>query len=549
MKFGVRFLAVPALLAVLALPMPSRPAAVAMALLEESRSAQANTLNIGYTAGFTTFDPAQALGDDWFVMNGTLYNGLYQADRHGIPQLDLAASPPTISADHRVWTFALRKGVHFSNGEELTADDVAFSITRTLDPHLKPAVSWGQSADAVFTGSTDFIAGKATSVAGIQVLSRYSIRFTLTQPVAVFPYLLASSFNMIVPKSVMLKQGEEYFASHPIGTGPYMLQSWTKGSQATFVRNPHYFHPGKPQIATIVAYSNVNPSVLALKVQKGELDGYGDASEVAAADVQQFQQNPTYARYLVPAPMTLGMWLEENVHADPLTNVVMRQAIAMGINRKRVAKLLSGAAVPASQLFVPAYPQFDSTLVGAPVYPYNAQQASALLKKAGYHGQPITVLYAGDFPQEANVALGIQQDLQQIGVKVTLRSATIAQLNSLNAKLTGHQLEIFLWGIDYPDAYDVYSTEFTCAANAAGGVAGAHYCDPLADSLVNKAEMLPLGSARTALLRQAQLRHLQSASRVPLVFLTSHAVASPRIHGFYSQPSFGWQFENYSLAQ
>ena len=111
------------------------------------------TLSLAWASDMLSFDPAHALIYDWQIMNGTLYNGLYQFDRNGAPQLDLAAAPPTISSDRKTWTFHLRKGVLFSNDMEVTADDVKFSITRVLDPHLKPAVSWGQYTDAIFQGA------------------------------------------------------------------------------------------------------------------------------------------------------------------------------------------------------------------------------------------------------------------------------------------------------------------------------------------------------------------------------------------------------------
>ena len=82
------------------------------------------TIEVAFTSDVTSFDPAQAYTIDWFIMNGTLFNGLYQYDRRSVPQLDLAAAPPTVSADRKTWTFTLRKGVLFSNGMELTADDV-----------------------------------------------------------------------------------------------------------------------------------------------------------------------------------------------------------------------------------------------------------------------------------------------------------------------------------------------------------------------------------------------------------------------------------------
>ena len=105
-------------------------------------------MRIAYSANLATLDPAQAYTDDWWLINGTIFNGLYQFDRNGKPQLDLAAAPPTISADRKVWTFKIRNDARFSNGMPVTADDLKFSITRSLDPHLKPAVSWGQTVDA-----------------------------------------------------------------------------------------------------------------------------------------------------------------------------------------------------------------------------------------------------------------------------------------------------------------------------------------------------------------------------------------------------------------
>ena len=209
------------------------------------RPSTGGTLHVAYSGAMQTLDPAQAFNDDWWVMNGTLFDGLYRLDRNGVPQPDLAASAPVISAGGTVWTFHLRKDVRFSNGMEVTAGDVKYSITRTLDPHLKPAVSWGQQTDDIFAGSHDFITGKATGVSGIQVLDRYTLRFTLVQPVSVFPYIMAETFNMVLPQAVVSKESPDVVGSRPIGTGPFILQSWQKGNQLVFVRNPHYFRSGQ----------------------------------------------------------------------------------------------------------------------------------------------------------------------------------------------------------------------------------------------------------------------------------------------------------------
>src|SRR5581483_6298892 len=111
-------------------------------------AAPADTVRIAYTANLAYLDPAQAYTDDWWLINGTIYNGLYQFDRNGRPQLALAAAPPTISSDGKTWTFKMRTDARFSNGQPVTAGDLAYSITRSLDPHLKPAASWGEGFDA-----------------------------------------------------------------------------------------------------------------------------------------------------------------------------------------------------------------------------------------------------------------------------------------------------------------------------------------------------------------------------------------------------------------
>ena len=317
------------------------------------------SIEIAFSDDFVSLDSAQAYSNDWTILNGTLYNGLYQFDRNGQPQLDLAASPPAISADHKTWTFHLRKGVVFSNGMPMTASDVKYSIMRTLDPNLKPAASWGQTTDEIFQGSVAFANGKSKTVPGIQVLDPYTIRFVLTQPIAILPFILAESFNFVVPQAVVSKESADYFGSHPIGTGPFKLQSWQKGVKAVFVRNPHYFRPGKPYLDKVTVDLNVAANVIALKVEKGELTGFGAASQLTAADLQQAQNNPQYASYLVNAPTTQVDWLNVNAHVAPLGSLKVRQALAMAIYRVHLVKLLGGRAIPANQIYVPADPQYD----------------------------------------------------------------------------------------------------------------------------------------------------------------------------------------------
>jgi ABC-type transport system substrate-binding protein len=233
------------------------------------------------------------------------------------------------------------------------------------------------------------------------------------------------------------------------------------------------------------------------------------------------------------------------VHAAPLDKLAVREAVAMAINRKHLVQLLGGHALAATQMYNPYDAQYDPALVRKPIYPYDPKKAAALLKSSGYQGQPVSVFYANDLQRNLSLAPGVQQDLGQIGLNASLRGMTDASLGSIRSALTGHQIDFNGWGIDYPDGWDIYSGELACGDNGAGGGGGAHYCDPVADRLANQAEALPLGVARDALLRQAQVRLLQAAARIPLVYLKPTEMVAPRVHGFYYHPIFGWQYENY----
>jgi ABC-type transport system substrate-binding protein len=428
---------------------------------------------------------------------------------------------------------------------ELTAADVKFSLTRTLDPHLKPVPSWGAPVDDIFVGSHDFLTGKATSVPGIEVLDRYTIRFHLVHPVAILPYILAETFNMVLPRQVVSRESPQDVADHPIGTGPFLLQSWTRGARVVFVRNPHYFRTGKPYLDRIIADTNVNPSAIALGVEKGELQGAALGAELTAADIQQALGDPQFRSYVLPVPMVEVVWLDLNVHVAPFRDQRVRQAVAMALDRPHLVKLMGGGAAPATQLYIPLMAQHDPRLDTAPVYFYDPRRAAALVRASGYHGQPITLLYPNNRPYQA-AAPGIQQDLQQIGLNVTLRGETGLAIYQAASKPTGSQLVLTEWNIDYPDAFDIYSGALNCASNA-GGYNYAHYCDLAADRLVDEAEGLPLGASRTALFRQAQRRLLQSAAHIPALFPRNAELVSPRVGGFYYHAIYGWQYENYWL--
>jgi ABC-type transport system substrate-binding protein len=361
------------------------------------------------------------------------------------------------------------------------------------------------------------------------------------------PYFLAVGCNFVVPKAVASKETESQFSNNPIGTGPYMLQSYQKGVQATFVKNPHYFRPGLPYIDKVITYLDIPPSVIALRIQHGDIDAFGDAIQIATPDLVQFRSDPKLRSYVVQSTPWVSLWMDIN-GADPLMkSPLLRQAIAMAIDRNRLVQLDGGNATPAYQLYEPAFPQYDPTLATHAVYPYDPARAAALVKASGYKGQELVYMDRGGVPYFQAIAPGIQQQLQQIGLNVTIKTVGNTTYHVVREALTGHEMDGFDWGIDYYDASDLYSYTLDCAQNGDGGFSGAHSCDARADALAHKAQVLPLGATRNALLRQAQMIILKSATRIPLLFPKNIEIASPRIGGFYYQPTIGLDYSAYWL--
>ncbi len=500
------------------------------------------TLTIEYTTDFITLDPALALDlDGWMTVWSVLFDQLYRFDRftHFVP--DVAAAMPAISGGGTVYTIPLRHGIRFSNGREITAQDVAYSLTRDIDPATK---GFGQSFFTAIVGANDFIAGKAKTIKGIQVLGRYLLRITLIHPQSVFLNDLATSSASIVPKEEVVRWGKEW-GRHPVGSGPYVLQQWTSGRQLVFTRNP-YYHGTRPSIDTIVYEVGANPSVALLRVQKGQADIAGDG--LNGNDIVALRNDPTWSKYLVGQPVPWPQWLQMNTRMKPFDNKLVRQAVAMAINRVDLIKVINGQGQLMEGQLPPMIPGYDPTLKG---YPYDPAQARRLLAKAGYpHGFSTTLLYSDQPGLPSIVNQVIQQQLAQVGITAKLRDfpdpstylSYIAQPNHAPILTSG-------WWEDYPDPYDFIPLQLGCAAAVPGGVNYTFYCNPKVDALTNQAELTTNTQKRLQLYQQAGRIIQDDAVKIALFNWVWWDVHSPRLQGFSIDPTYSfYHFQDMSIS-
>ena len=308
---------------------------------------QGGTMTVTYKDDFTTLDPA--IGYDW--QNWSPLKSLFSRlmdYKPGTTELapDLAESYE-VSADGLTYTFHLRHGVKFTNGRELTADDVKYTYDRTTNPKTQsPGAGFFKS----IKGFDDIQAGKTDTLAGVTAVDPDTVKIELSKPDATFMQVVALNFSGVVPKEEVAKWGAD-FGHHPVGSGPYKMTEWTLGQRIVFERNKDFYVPGFPYLDKIVFEIGQEPLVALLRLQKGEIDLAGDS--VPPAKFLEVMNDPTWSKLTLHAPQLQTGYVTMNVEMKPFDDVRVRKAVNMAINKERIIKIINGRAVPAVQPLPP----------------------------------------------------------------------------------------------------------------------------------------------------------------------------------------------------
>jgi|SRR5579884_488646 len=484
-------------------------------------------LTQGFQNDLATLDPAIAYDwDNWPVVK-MVFDGLldYNSGTKIVPRI--AARMPKVTDGGRVYTFSLRHNVHFTNGRLVTAADAAYTINRVLSPATK---SPGASFYLDIKGAPQVVAGKAKTASGIKVLNKFTVQFTLIKPDVTFLNEMAMNFAYIVPKEVVQKEGAN-FGHKPVGTGPFIMKQWVPGQKIVFVRNPHYFIKGDPYLSGVTLEIGLNPSVALLRLQRGQLDMLGDP--IPGPDFLSIKNNPKYKNMLVREVEPETSYIAMNTRMKPFNNVLVRRAINMAIDKRRIVQLLNGRGVVANQVLPPLMPGYNPHYKG---YPYNPAAAKKLLAKAGYPHGFSTQLYTLNVDPQPRIAESFQADLQQIGVKasvVPLSQATIVQKAGTPGKVPMIWSGGLAWLQDFPDPSDFYGPILGCGSAVQGGWNWPFFCDRTIDAQANKLLGMNNRTKRLAGYRSMYNKVMQQAPWVPVDNDVKYVLHGPQVHGPY----------------
>lgn len=334
-------------------------------------------------------DPYDSYGDNAYG-HKQVYNALiYLEGENRETKCDLAERYD-ISADGLTYTFTLRQGVKFHNGDEFNAEDAQFSIL------LAP--------------KSEFSRQYSSDIVGCDILDDYKIAVHLAAPNVSILERLSNIFMM--NKDVYEEYGENYGTSvdSVCGTGPYILTGWVSGSECVFEANPNYFK-GEPAIkkARLKAMPDENTAVISL--QTGEVDLYiGDIPGIAW-DTIAGDESLNLVTYASSKLYDYIMNCKDGMFAD----LRMRQAVAYAVDRKNAMNIgVEGHGYVADY---PGYPNFKGRPDVENIWPYevNLEKARALVKEAGYEGAPVAIKSYALEPY-SKLATALQSELSAIGL-------------------------------------------------------------------------------------------------------------------------------------
>ncbi len=475
---------------------------------------QGGEIVITYKDDIATLDPA--IGYDWvnWSMIKSLYSRLMDYTP-GTPDLvPSLAESFEVAPDGLSYTFKLRKGVKFSNGREVVASDVKYSIERAVDPKTQGP---GAGFFGAIKGFDAVSGGTSTTLEGIETPDDGTVVFKLSRPDATFLHVLAINFASVVPKEAVEAAAGD-FGKKPVGSGPFILKDWTIGQSLTFERNPDFYLKDVPHIDKFTVEVGQEPLVALLRLQKGEVDIAGDG--IPPAKFLEVKNSPEGASIIVDGEQLHTGYITLNTKVKPFDDLKVRQAINMAINKERITRILNGRATAANQPLPPLMPGYDKAFTG---YAYDVEKAKALLAEAGLADGFETVLYSTNTDPQPRIAQAIQQDLAAVGVKAEVRA--LAQANVIAAGGTEGEAPMIwsggmAWIADFPDASNFYGPILGCAGAIPGGWNWSWYCNKELDARAIAADSMsdPAKAAeRTAAWGKIFTDIMADAPWVPLI--------------------------------
>jgi ABC-type transport system substrate-binding protein len=578
------------------------PVSAPSATTGSASAVQKKVLNVAFRSAESNFDPANISDIYSRTITPHIFEALYQYDHLARPAKVkplLADGMPEVSSDFKVWTIKVKPGIYYADDpafkgkrREMVAQDFVYAFQRTADPALKSQLwSWIETFGIIglVEQRREAVQQKKPFdydrvIPGLRTLDRYTLRFELNKAQPRFINSIAGSDLLGAQAREVVEFYGDKIAAHPVGTGPYKLKSWRRGSEIVLERNPDYrerFYDAEPAAddaegqailarmkgKRIPMIDEIRVQVIAedqprwLSFLNGQLDmaaaQYGPVPE---SFITQAMPNGKVAPNLAKQGIVGRSQLGSNLHftyfnmEDPVVGgytpekVALRRAISLGMDIPREINLIwRGQAVPAQSQLMPNTTGYDPAFKSEQG-DYDPARARALLDLFGYtdrdgdgwrelpDGQPLS-LEIGSLPQQTWRQRDelFRKNMQAIGLRVSFKIGEFAEMLK-NARSGALQM----WSLGTSAAGpDGQSSLYRLHGPQAGGQNLARFKLAAFDEIYARMEVLPDGPEREALFKQAKTIGVAYVPYRGRVHLVSSDMWYPWVIGF-RRPVF-WQ--------
>lgn len=379
---------------------------------------------------------------------------------------DLATDTGSVSADGRTWTFHLRTGLTFDNGTPITSKDIKYGVERTFDrttfdgpSYFVDLLDQGQH----YPGPYEDTDPDKLGLRSVATPDDHTVVFTLDKPFADFRYVLALSMGAAIPRAADTGDGKDY-ANHPVGSGPYKVQSFVPGSRLDLVRNPFWkqstdaVHSALPDRIELKFLTDQNAVESALLSGDADLDV--DSVTLSGATEAKITDDPALKANTDLAYSGATRFLSLQTSVAPFGDYRCRRAVQYAVNRSAVQATFGGEINGGDVATTMLPPTTDGHDPKAETY--NTTQGAAYPKEAKQQladcGRPggFSVTLAGVDNSQSTAAMeAISGALGQVGITVEVETvdaatyyATLTSATKLKAKKWG--MVLTSWAADWP---------------------------------------------------------------------------------------------------
>lgn len=523
----VRLPVAPIFLAILALL-----AGCAKRETDAAAGGRAASLLVGNSAEPGDLDPHLAsILSDQFIVN-VLFEGLTILDERSTQPLPGAAESWTASADGLVWTFRLREGLKWSNGEPLVAADFLAAWRRVLNPEFASDNAWylfaAKNAEAYNAKKTsDF------GAVGFAAPDPRTVVITLERPAPYLPALVSlPAWFPVNPRVIakfgpLEKRGTDWTRpGNLVGNGAFVLKEWSPNARIVAAKNPHFREAASNRLAEVVFFPIESPDIEEKNFRAGQLHV---TSNLPVTKIATWRERDPAALRLEPTLQ--ANFLRFNTTRAPFTDPRVRRALSLAIDREALSRaVFQGSRLPAVALTPPGTGGYTAKAA----VPHDVAAAKRLLAAAGFpdgKNLPVLDLQCRNDEISPRLAEALQGMWQRdLGVRVAIsqleQKTWIQNQQSLNYSAT-----IAAWTADFPDP-----VTFLGLFTGASGYNWTGWKNADYDRLMDAAAATADGAKRYDLFQQAEAVLLEDAPVAPVYVGARTYLIAPAVKGWEPAP-------------